>query len=204
MPLLGIPYRDDQGRIQACQLRLHRNDLRLSEKKYRWLACPFERYGARSGTPIHFTFKPATLLPGQTVIITEGALKAQTLVSLKPKARVIATSGVSCSHAEIIDAARAYNILMAFDADHKTNPAVGRQLARLVAAREQDTAVHRLSTSTKILSWQRYNGIDEAVLANNSLETKTILQWMWTLEGKALLEVRGVWDQMGYTPTPAS
>jgi hypothetical protein len=204
MPLLGIPYRDYQGRIQACQLRLHRNDLRLSEKKYRWLACPLERYGASSGTPIHFTFKPENLLPGQTVIITEGALKAQTLVSLRPKARVIATSGVSCSHAEIIEAARAYNVLVAFDADHKTNPGVGRQLARLIAAREQDSAVHRLSTSTKILSWQRYKGIDEAVLANNSLETKTILQWMSTLEGRPLLEVRGVWDQMGYTPTPAS
>ena len=77
MPLLVMPYRDNQGRIQACQLRLHRNDLRPSEKKYRWLACPFEFRGANSGTPIHFTFKPATLPPGQTVIITEGALKAQ-------------------------------------------------------------------------------------------------------------------------------
>jgi hypothetical protein len=28
MPLLVIPYRDAQGRIQACQLRLHGNDLR--------------------------------------------------------------------------------------------------------------------------------------------------------------------------------
>jgi hypothetical protein len=41
MPLLVIPYRDDQGRIQACQLRLHRNDVSPREKKYRWLACPF-------------------------------------------------------------------------------------------------------------------------------------------------------------------
>lgn len=37
IPLLVIPYRDDRGRIQACQLRLHRNDLRIGEKKYRWL-----------------------------------------------------------------------------------------------------------------------------------------------------------------------
>jgi len=96
MPLLVIPYRDDQGRIQACQVRLHRNDISPSEKKYRWLACRFESRGTSSGTPIHFTFKPATLPPGQTVIITEGALKAQTLVSLRPKARVIATSGVGC------------------------------------------------------------------------------------------------------------
>ena len=204
MPLLVIPYRDDQGRIQACQLRLHRNDLPAGEKKYRWLACPFEFRGASSGTPIHFTFKPATLPPGQTVIITEGALKAQTLVSLRPKARVIATSGVSCSHAEIIDAARAYNALIAFDADHKTNPAVARQLARLIAAREQDIAAHQLTTRTKILSWQRCNGIDDAVLANISLETKTILQWIPTLQAKPLQEVLSVWNQMDYTPSAFS
>jgi hypothetical protein len=65
MPLLVIPYRDDLGRIQACQLRLHRNDLRIGEKKYRWLACPFSFRGASSGTPIHFTFTPADLPPGQ-------------------------------------------------------------------------------------------------------------------------------------------
>lgn len=72
MPLLLVPYRDDQGRIQACQLRLHRNDLRMGEKKYRWLACPFPFRGASSGTLIHFTFKPVDLPPGKTVIITEG------------------------------------------------------------------------------------------------------------------------------------
>jgi hypothetical protein len=76
MPLLIIPYRDAQGRIQACQLRLHPNDFRPGEKKYRWLACPFPFRGASSGTPIHFTFKPADLPPGKTVIITEGALQS--------------------------------------------------------------------------------------------------------------------------------
>jgi hypothetical protein len=202
MPLLVIPYRDDQGRIQACQLRLHRNDISPGEKKYRWLACPFETRGTSSGTPIHFTFRRETLTPGQTVIITEGALKAQTLVSLRPKACVIATSGVSCSHAEIIAAARAYNALIAFDADYKMNPAVARQLARLIAAREQDTAVHRLPTSTRILCWQRYKGIDDAVLANMPLETMTILQWISTLDGRLLQEVLRVWEQMGFTPNP--
>jgi hypothetical protein len=203
MPLLVIPYRDDHGRIQACQLRLHTNDVPAGEKKYRWLACPFEFRGASSGTPIHFTFKSATLALGQTIVITEGALKAETLVSLRPRARVIATSGVSCSHAEIINAVRPYNILIAFDADHRTNPAVARQLARLIAARDQDNALHRLSTSTRILSWQRCNGIDQAVLANIPLETKTILQWISMLEGKPLQEVLGVWGQMNYTPIPA-
>jgi hypothetical protein len=202
MPLLVIPYRDEQGRIQACQLRLHRNDLRSGEKKYRWLACPFPFRGASSGTPIHFTFKPANLPPGKTVIITEGALKADVLVSLRPKARVIATSGVGCSHAEIIEAVRDYNALIAFDADYKTNPAVARQLARLIAAREQDIAAGNLRTSTRIVTWQRYKGIDDAVLANAPLETMTILKWISTLDGRLLQEVLGAWRQIKYTPTP--
>ncbi|HSS20975.1 MAG TPA: hypothetical protein VLL54_12945 [Pyrinomonadaceae bacterium] len=201
MPLLVIPYRDEQGRIQACQLRLHRNDLRTGEKKYRWLACPLSFRGASSGAPIHFTFKPADLLPGKTVIITEGALKADVLVSLRPKARVIATSGVSSSHAEIIEAARPYNVLVAFDSDYKTNPSVARQLARLIAAREQDVAAHQLSTSTRIVTWQRCKGIDDAVFANLALETMTILQWTSTLDGKPLQEVRAVWEIMRYTPS---
>jgi len=204
MPLLVIPYRDDQGRIQACQLRLHRNDLRAGEKRYRWLSSSFESKGTSSGTPIHFTFNAGTLPPGQTVIITEGALKAQTLVSLRPKARVIATSGVSCSHAEIISAARAYNLLVAFDADHKSNPAVARQLARLIAAREQDIAAHQLTTRTRILSWRRCNGIDDAVIAKISLESETILQWIPTLQAKPLQEVLSVWNQMDYTPSAFS
>jgi len=200
MPLLVIPYRDDQGRIQACQLRPHRNDLRTGEKKYRWLACPFTFRGASSGTPIHFTFKPADLPPGKTVIITEGALKAEVLVSLRPKARVIATSGVSCSHAEIIEAARSYVALIAFDADYKTNPAVARHLARLIAAMEQDIAVCNLKTTTRIVTWQRYKGIDDAVLANVPLETLTILEWISTLEGRLLKEVWAAWELVRYSP----
>jgi hypothetical protein len=201
MPLLVIPYRDDQGRIQACQLRLHRNDLRTGEKKYRWLACASPLRSASSGTPIHFTFKPVDLPPRKAVIITEGALKAETLVSLKPKARVIATSGVSCSHTEVIEAARPYDALIAFDADYKTNPAVARQLARFIAARERDIAAHNLKTKTRIVTWQRYKGIDDAVLAAVPLETMTILQWISTLDGRPLQEVLRVWEQMRFTTT---
>jgi hypothetical protein len=144
----------------------------------------------------------ADLPPGKTVIITEGALKADVLVSLRPKARVIATSGVSCSHTELIGAVRPYNVLIAFDADYRTNPAVARQLARLISARERDIVAHRLSTSTRIVAWQRYKGIDDAILANDSVETMTILQWISTLEGKTLNEVREVWEQLGYRPPP--
>jgi len=200
MPLLVVPYRDEQGRIQACQLRLHRNDVPGGEKKYRWLASPLERHGTSSGTPIHFTFRPTDLPRGHTVIITEGVLKAETLVSLRPKARVITTSGVNCSHAQIIDAARDYNALIAFDADYKTNPAVARQLARLIAARERDIAARRLSTNTKIVTWQKYKGIDDALLVNAPLEIMNILRWYSTLESRTHAEVKRVWDEANYRP----
>lgn len=121
-------------------------------------------------------------------------------MTLKPKARVIATSGVSSSHAEVIDATRPYNVLIAFDADYKTNPVVARQLARLITARERDIVIHQLSTSTKIVSWRTYKGIDDAVLANSPLETMTILEWFATLEGKILAEVKRAWNEANYHP----
>jgi hypothetical protein len=102
MPILVIPYRDANGLIQACQIRLHQNDLAPDQKRYCWLASPSEPRGTGSGTPLHFTFAPQKLPAGATVVITEGALKADTLVRFRPKARVIATSGVSCSHYQII------------------------------------------------------------------------------------------------------
>ena len=199
MPMLVIPYKDNHGQIQACQLRLHRRDISEGEKRYRWLASPLERAGCSSGTPIHFTFKPSTLPKEKTVVITEGALKAETLVSLRPHVRAIATSGVSCSHSEIIEAARTYNALIAFDADHKTNPAVCRQLARLIAAREQDAASRNLSTTTKIVYWEGYKGIDDAAKAAKvTFITLSILEWFATLNGDPLGEVNKIWNEIGY------
>jgi hypothetical protein len=93
--------------------------------------------------------------------------------------------------------ARDYNVLVAFDADYKTNPAVARQLARLIAAREKDIAAR---TTTRIVTWQRYKGIDDAVLANAPLQTLTILEWISTLEGTLLKEVRAAWDLVKYSP----
>ena len=70
MPLLVIPYKDANGLIQACQIRLHANDI-SDEKRYCWLSLPQERHGTSSGTPIHFTFLKEKLPPGETLLITE-------------------------------------------------------------------------------------------------------------------------------------
>jgi hypothetical protein len=110
---------------------------------------------------------------------------------------------VSCSHAEIIEAACTYNALIAFDSDHKTNPAVCRQLARLIGAREQDASSRNLSTTTRIVYWEGYKGIDDAAKAANvTITTLSILEWFATLEGDPVDEVKKVWTEIGYRPFP--
>jgi hypothetical protein len=200
MPILVIPYKDAKGLIQACQIRLHARDISVGGKKYRWLASPLERRGTSSGTPIHFTFAPEKLPAGETVVITEGAVKAETLVSFRPKARVIATAGVSCSHDQIIEAARPYNVLIAFDADHRTNSAVCRQLARLIVQRGKDSKEHRLSTTTRIIVWNGPKGIDDAVRANIGLSALTVSEWYSNLKNEALEEVKKFWREMNFKP----
>ena len=131
-------------------------------------------------------------------------MKAETLVSLRPQVRVTATNGVSCSHAEIIEAACTYNALIAFDSDHKTNPAVCRQLARLIVARELDAASRDLSTATKIVYWEGYKGIDDAAKAASvTFTTISIPEWYSTISDAPLEEVNMVWQEIGYKPFPA-
>jgi hypothetical protein len=208
MPILVIPYKDAEGLIQACQIRLHAEDIPPDGKKYRWLASPQERHGTSSGTPIHFTFRPRDLPAGRKIIYTEGALKAETLVRFEKKAHVIATTGVSCSHSEMIAAGRPYNASIGFDSDHRINPAVCRQLARLIAHRVEDAAQHQLSTTTRIIVWKGPKGhpnnvpkgIDEAVQKNIELTTLSVSEWFATLKDKPLDEVTRFWEEIGFTP----
>jgi hypothetical protein len=185
MPLLVIPYKDANGLIQACQIRLHANDISFNEKRYCWLSSPQERFGTSSGTPIHFTFVKEKLPPGETVLITEGALKADTVVRFRPNARVIATAGVTCSHSELVEAARPYTALIAFDADYRTNPAVCLQFARLIVQRVNDSK-EQLRSTTNVLCWNGPKGIDDAVRANVRLRSLTISEWYAT--SKQILE----------------
>ena len=205
MPILVIPYHDAEGFIQACQIRLHSHDIPEDGKKYRWLASPQERYGTSSGTPIHFTFRPKNFPAGGTVLFTEGALKAEAFVRFKPKARAIATTGVSCSHSEMVLAGRPYNVLIGFDSDHRTNPAVCRQLARLIAHRCQDSLQRQLTTTTRIVTWEgprgpagTPKGIDEAVQNNLRLTAISIFNWYATLRDKPRDEVTQYWSEIGF------
>lgn len=103
-PMLLIPYRDLEGRIQACQFR-RSAVLNDDQKRYAWLSTPTKRKGVTSGAPIHHTFRGGECPEGSTVLITEGGLKARAFVRQRPKACILATSGVTCSHGLLIAAA---------------------------------------------------------------------------------------------------
>jgi hypothetical protein len=203
-PLLVIPYRNSEGYIQACQVR-RTGKLQEGQKPYSWLATPKLRFGVSSGTPIHHTFLRHTCTDNEPILITEGALKAEAFFALRPLAKVVATSGVSCSHDELIGATRGRRAFIGFDADHRENKAVCRQLGRLIAGREQDTALRRLETDTKIIIWERSlgikdKGIDDAALLDIPMRSIGIRDWYDSLTGEPKEEVDMVWKDMNFRP----
>jgi hypothetical protein len=203
-PALVVPYRDRHGRIQACQLRF--NGPR-GKSIYTWLSTARDRLeqeprGASSGSPLHFAFRQGRWLPDLPVIITEGALKAEAFVTLRPACRAIASAGVSIAHQAIIEATRGEDVAIAFDSDHRQNAQVCRQLGKLVAEREQDARINGCETNTSIVVWDGAKGIDEAALENLRLRVISIGRWRATLKGRSLEEVKEVWAEFSYAPEP--
>lgn len=197
-PALVIPYRDRQGNIQACQLRFGGA---RGKSIYTWLSTSEDRFdkeprGTSSGCPIHFAFRQGEFITDMPFIITEGALKAEAFIAQRPACRAIATAGVSVAHDALIEATRGEDAVIAFDSDHRTNPQVCRQLAKLIAERERDTKLSGQQKNTSVVVWEGAKGIDDAVLANLHLRVIDISEWCGTLEGESLKNVKEVWCQM--------
>lgn len=194
-PLLLIPYRNPAGSIQACQIRFT-GALRPNQKRYLWLSLP-TMASAGSGTPLHFAgWKTFGRMTGnQPMLVTEGALKADVADCFLPGYFTFASSGVSCSHELIVNLARGKPLLLAFDNDYQDNPAVLRQLAKLLKLRLQFGMEQEIQNSTKIISWSRAEkGIDDALLKGEKLEELTVADWYSTLGDKSREEVRTVWN----------
>ena len=198
-PFLIIPYRDAEGRIQACQLRASSEDAE-KKKRYCWLSSAGKPQGVGTGDPIHFTFIERNCSPGSLRLVTEGALKGEAFMSLRPRNFVIATSGVGNSRAQLIAATRWHDLLIGFDIDHRSNPSVCGQLAALIAERARDSAVCRTPNSrTEIIVWDSpTKGIDDAALAGIPLNTINVTRWVETLERDSLERVREVWDRLEF------
>lgn len=200
-PFLIIPYRDGEGRIQACQLRAGGDDADR-KKRYCWLSSASESRGVGTSDPLHFTFVERDCPPGSPRLITEGALKGEAFVSLRPRNAVVATSGVGNSRAQLIAATRGHDTLIGFDIDHRSNPSVCGQLAALIAERARDAEAHRIANAvTEIITWEgAAKGIDDAALAGIHLSTINIQRWYETLEGDSLERVKDVWVRLEFKP----
>lgn len=195
-PLLLIPYRNPAGKIQACQIRLSGN-LKSNKNRYMWLSLP-KTNSASSGTPLHFadwkSFGRKEFF-NKPILITEGALKADVVTTLRPEYFPVANGGVSCAHDLIVSISRGKMFYVAFDNDYHENPAVVRQIARLLKLRLDDNKINGSLAPTKILLWARKEkGIDDALLKGEKLNEITILDWFSALGEESREEVRKVWD----------
>jgi len=200
-PFLIIPYRDAEGRIQACQLRAAGEDMD-TKKRYCWLSSAGEHQGVGTRDPIHFTFIERNCPPGSPRLITEGALKGEAFVSLRPRNLVVATSGVGNSRAQLIAATRGHDLLIGFDMDHRSNPSVCGQLAALIAERACNSESYLATTRrTEIIIWEGdAKGIDDAALTVIPFSTINVKRWYETLAGDSLERVNDVWDRLEFKP----
>lgn len=181
-PLMLIPYRDEHGFIQACQIRFMCRSLVTDDApRYVWLSTPDKSGGASCGSPLHFA-RGKSIFADKPFLITEGALKAETAQICKPDFNVVASSGVTCSHERIVLTARARPIFLAFDADYSENIYVARAIARLMSFRVLDAEEFNYDPQIIILCWnKRAKGIDDALISRITIDSITPHQWFTSL-----------------------
>ena len=178
--MLLIPYRNPNGFIQACQIRMM-GDLAENSGRYFWLSTPKKNNGLSSGSPLHFgkQFSPDNR---KTILITEGALKAATAQIFYPELKVIALAGVSCSHDSVVRFTRYCPMLIGFDSDYHRNRQVVKHLSNLINLRLTDSKIYGYASDIKILVWSDiFNGIDDALLNNVPIEHKSPADWLESL-----------------------
>jgi len=158
-----VPVRDIRGRIEGFQIR--RAEVKTDEPRYVWLSSSNKNDGASSGAPAHFR-NPDRVLQTNQVIITEGALKADTAAHLLGERHcVIALAGVGSFREdfgrwlrELMPELR--QIVIAFDADAASNSAVQHQLERL------GETLRSAGLDVRELRWEQSKGkgIDDYLL----------------------------------------
>ena len=190
-PMMIIPYADAEGFVQACQIRfMCRSAAAFDGVRYVWLSTPDKSDGnVGCGSPLHFAAYDERSF-NKPVLVTEGALKAETTRIFKGECDVLASAGVTCSHDEITTAARLRPLLIAFDADYYENIHVARSIARLIRCLWTDAAKRKHHPRIKILTWKsKYKGIDDALLRNTSITPKSPLDWLKSLSASCQREV---------------
>lgn len=149
-----IPVRNLSGKIQGCQIRLRSGNMR-----YLWLSTPEHKNGAGAETWAHFVG-----FPEETILITEGPLKADIIHAFTGQP-VIAVPGVnSLSHMEkMIKGIKKYGVskvLTCFDMDYRTNENVRKAYAKLIKILRNE------GMSPKRLIWnENFKGYDDYLLS---------------------------------------
>lgn len=197
-PLMLIPYRNEKGLIEACQIRFMGN-LRTSVR-YVWLSIPDKSDGLSCGSPLHFAFyrNPISSKP---ILITEGALKAETVKIFKPNINVIAGGGVNYFHEKIISSTRNSPIILGFDNDYAVNRHVARAIAKLIVSRFIDCLKYEYYFDLNILTWDKsLKGIDEALLQKSLIYPITPAQWFKILSRSCQIEVERIFNENDSLP----
>jgi len=184
-PTLLIPYRNPWGKIQSCQIRFS-GAINRGQKRYLWLSLP-SMQSAGSGTPIHYAnwkdFGADSLT--RPVLITEGALKADVVARFCPQFLTVANSGVGCAHDIIARIISGRKVSIAFDNDYHENPAVIRQIAKLILLISELDNTNIILKNISILVWERkFKGIDDALLNAAKIFDLSVSEWIWKLQAE--------------------
>lgn len=167
-----VPYTDRSGKIQCVQVRLDEDARRAQARrtgrkvgKYKWLSSSYVPPGASCGTQVssapHYTRDPRG---AKTVMVTEGALKAEVIATLMEKdTPIIAMGGVSMTSQ--LNTALKYcqengtkNVVVALDMDMYENDAVMRAVRKIRSIAE----AHEIKPL--LLNWSPCKGLDDFLL----------------------------------------
>lgn len=178
-PMMLIPFCSAKGLIQACQIRFM-SDKPINQVRYVWLSLTNKNNGISSGSPLHFAHFSHQM--NKPLLLTEGALKAATIQKFWNKYDILANAGVSCSHHEIVSAARFRPLYIGFDNDVYKNIHVLRAFARLLNSIFSDALERKFQPRINILIWNmKFKGLDDALLQNISITSLSLIEWLNSL-----------------------
>ena len=165
---LVVPVRDEAGRVIACKVRIA--NAAKDGSKYFYLSSA-KRNGPSPGAPCHVALEstsPEATPPADVIRITEGEIKAD-LATAKTGVQTLGVAGVSSWKAciPIIETIKPKKVLIALDADAKSNRAVAKCLAE---AWEHFTSAS-WSPQVAVETWDdQYKGIDDALAAGQEVK----------------------------------
>ena len=165
-PGLLIPCRDLAGRVVALKVR-RRDPIEAGAQRYLYVTS--SRHGGASAlSAVHV---PAAALAmrgsGAPLVVTEGELKADVAAHLAHRP-VLSLPGVGAwrQGLEAVRTWPAERVVVAFDADVRTNPAVASAEAALVSALRAE------GVRVEVLRWDGAKGLDDFLRARMGAEVQ--------------------------------